>query len=273
MSHTKPVPARRWLFGISIIAAWSVLMVVVAREAHWLAAVAAGALFTVPLCSLGEYLVHGVLYHADVPGFRKIRIIHHNGHHFALFPPKRYVQDGPYEFMNLRAPLMPFKMADNALDNFITMYSQVALHFVAGIPLILVPAWLSTGSVPFLASCLATLAAISWLLGYVHGTIHTPGDRWIEHQAWYQWLDRHHYIHHIDLGANMNFMMPLCDVLFGTLKTELTPEEAARHPSFEDAKPMAKDIPGNGRRPPRYAHPSSRRLEQALGAAERLPVG
>jgi hypothetical protein len=209
-------------------------------------AIVAGVLFTVPLTSLGEWLVHGVLYHGHIPGFANIRRIHHHGHHFALFPPSHYVQHGEHAFMNVRAPLTPFRMAETAFDSFVTSYGQVALHFVAGIPLILVPVWAATGAGVFFASTLVTLGVISWLLSYVHGRIHTPRDGWIERQRFFQWLDRHHYIHHVDLSANINFMLPLCDFLFGTQKSQLTREEARRVPTFEQAKPMAKDIPAGG---------------------------
>ena len=133
-------------------------------------------------------------------------------------------------------------LSDNALDNALTKWSQVGLHFVVGIPLIVLPAWLLTGSAVFTWSVFGTLTVISWLLAEVHGVIHTPGDHPIESMRWFQWLDRHHYIHHIDLSKNINFMLPICDILLGTNKVALTPEEAAANPSFEEAKPMAKDI-------------------------------
>ena len=224
-----------------MVAAWSAAMAWIGRtQAAPLAALAA-VLFTVPLCSLGEWLVHGILYHNRIPGLGFIRDIHHKGHHFSLFPPRHYVQESGYPFMRLRQG-QRWQMADNGWDNFVARSSQVALHFAAGIPLILVPAWWITRSPAFAASALVTLAAISWLLAYVHGVIHTPANRWVERQWWFCWLDRHHYIHHVDITANMNFMMPLCDVLFGTHKAALTPREVERFPSFEQAKPMAKDI-------------------------------
>jgi sterol desaturase/sphingolipid hydroxylase (fatty acid hydroxylase superfamily) len=58
----------------------------------------------------------------------------------------------------------------------------------------------------------------------------------IEAQPWYRFLDRHHYIHHVDLGANLNFLLPLADWIFGTLRTELTTEEIASHGTLEKAK-------------------------------------
>ncbi len=217
-------------------------MVALARSSGPIGAALAAPLFTIPLISLGEWLVHGVLYHGHLPGLKLISDIHHAGHHFALFPPKRYVQSGRHEFMRLRAPVVPFQMSDNAVDNALTMWTQVALHFVVGIPLIVVPSWLLTRSPAFFFSTLATLGFVSWLLAYVHGVIHTPRDRAIEHMRWFQWLDRHHYIHHVDLSANINFLLPICDLLFGTQKARLTDEEQAAHPHFEEAKPQAKDI-------------------------------
>jgi hypothetical protein len=218
-------------------------MVLIGRSESSGAAFVAAIFFTVPLCSLGEWLIHGVLYHAHLPGLGTIRRIHHDGHHFSLFPPKHYVDpDGRYEFMRFREPLTPWRMADNGLDNFLTKWSQVALHFLTGIPLILWPAWALTGNPAFGAGALATLAVISWLLAHVHGAIHTPRDRWVERQAWFHWLDRHHYIHHVDITSNINFMLPVCDFLFGTQKAALTDREAAAFPTFEQAKPMAKDV-------------------------------
>ncbi len=58
----------------------------------------------------------------------------------------------------------------------------------------------------------------------------------VEAQPWFPFLDRHHYIHHVDLGANLNFLLPLADLLFGTLRRRLTPEELASHRSLEAAK-------------------------------------
>jgi hypothetical protein len=196
----------------------------------------AGVAFTLPLCSLGEWLVHRVLYHARVPGLGLLRRIHQHGHHVALFPPTRYVQAGPYPFMRVRAPLLPFRMADSALDSRLTEWSQVALHLAAGVPLILLPAWLLNGHPAFLAGCLLTLALVSFALAHVHGAMHTPRDRWIERRRWFRWLDRRHYLHHVDMRANLNFMLPLCDLLFGTQRAHLTPTEAARHPPFEQAR-------------------------------------
>ena len=226
----------RVVLGSSALLLFCALAAVVGRFAPPAVALVAAVLFTVPLCSLGEWLVHRVLYHARVPGLALLRRIHQHGHHVALFPPGRYVQRGPYEFMRVRSPLLPFRMAESRFDNRVTKWSQVALHFAVGGPLIVLPGWLLTGRAAFLGGCLLTLALVSFALAHVHGVMHTPRDRWIERQRWFRWLDRRHYVHHVNVGMNLNFLLPLCDLLFGTHRSRLHPAEAARVPSFEAAR-------------------------------------
>ncbi len=246
-TQKRRVSALRFGLGVHALLLWSALCIgAVMFVPHPAVGLVAGVLFTVPLISLWEWAVHELLYHRGISflgSFKKIRQIHIAGHHHHLFPPKAYVQKGKYPFMRLRKPFKPWRMSETWFDSALTSWSQVALHFVVGLPTILLPAWLFSGKdTVFTLSTLGTLAFISWLLAYVHGCIHTPRNRLIEHMGWFQWLDRHHYIHHIDHEANINFLLPLCDVIFGTLKTELTARETARFPSFEEAKPMAKDV-------------------------------
>jgi hypothetical protein len=70
---------------------------------------------------------------------------------------------------------------------------------------------------------------------HVHGVTHHPGIRLIERFNWFQFLKRHHYIHHIDNGCNVKFLLPLCDLLFGTLRTQLRPKEIERWGTYEQA--------------------------------------
>lgn len=232
----------RWLFTLSVIALFTVGMVALGRLGPIPAAIG-GALITVPLCSLGEWLVHGFLYHRGLPGLAFIRTIHHNGHHWAIFPPQRYVNTtSPYAFMRFRKPYVPFVMSDNKLDEALTKWSQIGLHFVVGIPLILIPGYVLTGSLAFLGASTVTLGVISYLLAHIHGLIHTPTGSWIERQPWFCALDRQHYIHHMDETANLNFMLPLVDLLLGTRRFTPSAEELRRFPAFEQSKPMAHDV-------------------------------
>ena len=71
----------------------------------------------------------------------------------------------------------------------------------------------------------------------VHDAIHYPGIYpFLDSQLWFRFLDRHHYIHHVDTEANVNFLLPLADWLFGTMRRTLTPEELAIHGPLDEAK-------------------------------------
>ena len=64
----------------------------------------------------------------------------------------------------------------------------------------------------------------------------------LEYFRWFWFLDHHHYIHHIDNDANNNFLLPLCDLLMGTLRLELTKEESAKWPSYNNARSKITDV-------------------------------
>jgi hypothetical protein len=232
----------RFIAGLLFFAACAAILLQAPRLGSNVFTVFAGLVYGVILCSLGEWITHGILYHSEIPGLKFIHTIHHHGHHFTLFPTTKYTQVGKFEFMRFRKPLKPFRMSDNRVDNLMTIWSQNFVGMIMAIPLIFTPTFLLTPNWYFRGAVVAMTVFISCLMTYVHGVIHTPRGRWIERQKAFLWLDRHHYIHHIDITANVNFMLPLADLVFGTQKWESTPLELSRHPTFEQAKPMAYDV-------------------------------
>jgi hypothetical protein len=223
---------RRIAGGVAVGVVCASLLALAGPAHNGAMAIAGGFLFALFASSLGEWLVHGVLYHRRVPGLEVLTRIHHHGHHFALFPPRHYRKAEGYEFMRVRRPFLPFRMADNPFDNLYTKLGQVALHLSAGLFLIVIPA-VFVASATFVVTSTLTLVAISYLLAHVHGAIHTRRDRWIERRWWFAWLDQHHYIHHVDPTANINFLLPLCDFLLGTRKAALTAEELEQHGGYQ----------------------------------------
>lgn len=98
-------------------------------------------------------------------------------------------------------------------------------------------------------------AEVSNLFITVHDAIHRPGShRFIERQFWFRFLDQHHYVHHVDTEWNVNFLLPLSDWLFGTLRRELTAEEIAHHGTREEAKalPVGQGEPAHQNESPRF---------------------
>jgi hypothetical protein len=238
----------RVVLGTTAIFAFVAAIVLLAR---WAAAepLAAGGLAVstlgaaaaiVAIGSLYEWIVHRFVYHAPsrIPLLEGIYQIHQRGHHWHRFPPDRYVETGPVE----RIPIAlldapdPYALCKSAPRRWAAWGGQYALYMAVGIPFAFVPAWVLTGNALFTTSAVVSGVTVCYFFIRVHDVIHYPADRVIERFGWYRFLDRHHYIHHMDTKVNLNFLLPLADWLFGTLRRVPTAEEARRWPPFEEAK-------------------------------------
>lgn len=235
-------PVARWRVGVGLAAvvavAAGVVSVVRASEGwamHGLIAFCLGLVLVPLVASPIEWFVHRFLYHEPVVrGLRSIFVVH-TAHHFAFFPTHRYVTGGPARRLAVRrrAPDIRTTRVGNARVRM----AHFSWYMSFGAMLIWVPAWLATHDRAFVVGLVIASAWVSNLFIVVHDTIHRPGShRIVEAQPWFAFLDRHHYIHHIDLGANLNFLLPLADWLFGTLRTQLTDTELAGHGTLRDAK-------------------------------------
>jgi len=237
------VSFARFIFGVTVIAAFC-------GTAFWLHTLTTNpvilallaACFIVPQSAFWEWAIHGFVYHRKFIGGDKIREIH-GAHHWHIFPPNQYVHDGPHAHMRMRGPLKPYQMADNRLDSAFASGGQILFHFAAGLPFIIIPTYYAIGPSFFMGAILAVHCVLSVLFAYVHGCIHTPKNRLVERTRWFQFLDRHHYVHHIDTSVNVNFLLPIGDLLFGTLRLlkDLTEEEKSRYPTFEQAKQITAE--------------------------------
>jgi multisubunit Na+/H+ antiporter MnhB subunit len=184
-----------------------------------------------------EWLVHRYVYHGQaVPFLRRIYVIHQHGHHYAIFPTWRYVTNGPV----LRHPILSGSRSDlhrTRWSNLRIKLAHFAFYMVLGSALILWPAWLATGEAAFVGGLATSLVVVSDLFVRVHDAIHYPREfPWLQRQGWFRFLDQHHYVHHVDTSVNVNFLLPLADLLFGTMRRTLTAEELAIHGPLAEAK-------------------------------------
>lgn len=256
LARRHPIPAAVWPVhrGRVALATAAVLvlagvMVVAAAAMPSGVAPAVGSfvigLVLVPLlASPLEWLVHRCVYH--LPARAPLRPIHkvHTAHHLTYFPTWRYVTEGPPRRLAISSGAP--EVHTSGWANARVRLAHFCWYMAIGVVAIWVPAWLLTGNVAFLAGVVVSSAVVSNLFITVHDTIHRPGShRIVEAQPWYAFLDRHHYVHHVDLGANLNFLLPLADWLYGTLRTELTPDELAAHGTLADAK--ARPVGQGGR--------------------------
>jgi multisubunit Na+/H+ antiporter MnhB subunit len=218
-----------------------------------------------------EWLVHRYVYHGQaIPFLRRIYVIHQHGHHYAIFPTWRYVTNGPV----LRHPILSDSRSDlhqTQWSNLRIKLAHFAFYMVLGTALILWPAWLATGHVAFVAGLATALVVVSDLFVRVHDAIHYPREfPWLQRQGWFRFLDQHHYIHHVDTSVNVNFLLPLADLLFGTMRRTLTEEELAIHGPLAEAKatPVGASEPARLVARPRARSPAvaAREAEDGLPA-------
>lgn len=75
--------------------------------------------------------------------------------------------------------------------------------------------------VPFLVTAAVTFSA--YYVGYEgsHYLMHKPRFPWIERSRFFRFLERHHRIHHVLMGRNLNVLLPIADFALGTLVTEM----------------------------------------------------
>jgi hypothetical protein len=191
-----------------------------------------GILLTAWQAALVEWAVHRYIYHRHfIPFLVPIYRVHHSGHHHIFFPPNRYVATGPVNRFSLDSHGTPHVHASK-LRNLLTSAAHFLFYMLMGGVLIWLPAWQAAHNIAFLAGSIAASALISYLFIAVHDAIrHRNLHPFIAAQRWFRLLDDHHFIHHVDTEANVNFLLPLGDLVFGTLRTALSPDELARHGS------------------------------------------
>lgn len=191
-----------------------------------------------------EWMVHRHVYHSRSFGPLSAINTVHLAHHHAYFPTWRYVTSGP----SRRLPVTNghIEIATRPVANAFIRFTHFAWYMSFGLLALWIPGWLITRNAAFVVGLVIASAIVSNLFVTVHDTIHRPGShRLIESQPWFAFLDRHHYIHHVDLMCNLNFLLPLADLMFGTLRTRMTDAEIRRHGTLETAKSM---VSGSGER-------------------------
>ncbi len=236
LSHTRIAAMTSLL--ILFFGGMSVLVRVLPHDAIGaFAALVIGLILTPIIASPIEWLVHRYIYHRSFTLLRRIYAVH-LAHHHLYFPTWRYITGGPAR----RIPLLGKDVGVPQISrwkNALTYFAHFVFYMTLGATLIWLPMWLVAQSVALLVGTILGTMVISNLFITVHDSIHRPGSHSImETQTWFCFLDEHHYIHHVDTEANVNFLLPLADWLFGTLRRTLTDEELTRHGSRKAAKSL-----------------------------------
>jgi hypothetical protein len=90
-----------------------------------------------------------------------------------------------------------------------------------------------------------------------HYLMHKPSIAWIEGSRPFKFLERHHRLHHVHMGKNFNVVMPLADLVLGTL---LLRDPLPIQPTGAGARKIARRHSNFGRRMREHEqrHPESR---------------
>lgn len=241
-------PEPSWARVLTVCAGVGLLcspLVILARRSAGAWDSAAGlvtALVAAPLLvllagSIGEWLVHRYLMHRRWrPAIlRTIFELHHRGHHQVHFTPERYVHAGPINYVPVYPP-RPSALCESRASRVLSMLAQLALYLSVAALGVFLPVWLLTDNPLFTGVVVLCGTLLCYLFVRVHDLVHYPGHSWLERLPGFAALDRHHYLHHIDTAANTNFLLPLGDLLMGTLRRRVTAREAARWPTYAAAR-------------------------------------
>ncbi len=248
MATRGPSPLRIVLVVLVVLVAISPLLLLArwtANQSTLLAIVFslfAGAFSTFLIATIVEWTVHRYAMHKSkrLPLFRIATELHHKAHHWVHCPPTHYVHA---EQINRPSVFATGKneLCQTTLTRVLTTASHATFYTVLTAPIIVI-AWIVTANIWFTATMGTVAMVFIYLFIRLHDAVHHPGLSRLEHFNWFWFLDHHHYIHHIDNDANTNFLLPLGDLLMGTLRLELTLEEQARWPSYAEARTLSEDI-------------------------------
>lgn len=96
----------------------------------------------------------------------------------------------------------------------------------------------AVGSWWVLPGFLAAMASYYAAYEYFHWCMHVPRRRWFQSTRLFRWLDRHHRIHHLAAGRNLNVVFPLADWILGTRLPRASAEPAS--PEFRRPEASAR---------------------------------
>ena len=68
-----------------------------------------------------------------------------------------------------------------------------------------------------------SITGFAYYAGYesIHYFMHKPQLDFVERSRWFQFLKKHHRIHHVHMNRNLNVLFPLADLVLGTLVTKM----------------------------------------------------
>jgi hypothetical protein len=142
-------------------------------------------------------------------------IVHKEFMHSVRFMRRPHQRHAVEHHAQRRAPGKFFAKPDELKEYHLFETSFMPILWLLHTPLFCFVGWL-LGTASGLGFAAGTL---SYVLSYelLHWSIHCPDDFLFRNARWFHFLVEHHRRHHNRSDINYNVVLPLADVLFGTL--------------------------------------------------------
>ena len=181
---------------------------------------ARGFVFGIAFASIFEWTLHRCVMH------RRIAVFHYPFERHALVHHRVFKADETYHLLRDQ-DRQTVPMA---------WWNGPALIIIAQIPFILVAFFI--GGIPLVCGSFLASALYYAAYEYLHWCMHIPGKRPVEKSGIFFRLNGHHLLHHRYMNRNFNVVLPLADLLFGTLLARSKIRFAQpRGPSVPDVQP------------------------------------
>jgi len=159
---------------------------------------AIGFLFSVVYCSFFEWTLHKYVMHRplaffDYP-FRKHALLHHHV----------FKYDHSYHLQEI----------EDRKTVPMAWWNAPAMFLINSLPILALQALIGH---PIFWGALLSMMLYYATYEYLHWCMHVPRKRNVERSGIFFRLNGHHLLHHRYMGKNLNVVLPLTDLLMGTL--------------------------------------------------------
>ena len=180
--------------------------------------------------SLFEWTVHKYVMHKPVGTFVYPFKAHALTHHHM------FRADETYHYLGLKSQdVMRIPMA--FWNVFVLVPIAMVPFFIAALLFILYANWPDA----FVVIGTGLIMSISYYgaYEYMHWCMHLPKRRRLERSWFFKRLNAHHILHHRNWKTNFNVVLPLADLMFGTLVLKSpTRFKQVRGPDIPDVQPL-----------------------------------
>jgi hypothetical protein len=184
---------------------------------------ALGFLCAVFYASFFEWTLHRYLMHRPFGKFRYAFEAHALVHH------RVFRADETYHLIH----------AQDAKTIPMAWWNGPVLVAAGALPFVAISWWL--GRWGLLCGAVAACASYYATYEYIHWCMHLPRKRNVERSGIFFRLNGHHLLHHRYMGKNFNVVLPVADLLLGTLLLRAPVKfKQARGPSVPDVQPRLK---------------------------------